>query len=106
MVESLLFYYVGAGRQKSTYTVTGLGGRTEDIQIIGNGTLVIWRVALSDQGEYTCAASNDVGESISKTVNLKINGKQDGLQLTRPQANKHYKRQSFTGEIFQHRRGS
>ena len=63
------------GRQKSTYTVTGLGGRTEDLQIIGNGTLVIWRVALSDQGEYTCAASNDVGDSISKTVNLKINGK-------------------------------
>ena len=64
-----------AGRQKSTYTVTGRGGSTEDLQIIGNGTLVIWRVALSDQGEYTCAASNDVGDSISKTVNLKINGK-------------------------------
>ena len=59
-------------------------------------------MALSDQGEYTCAASNDVGESISKTVNLKINGKQAGRQagweLTKPRADKHKKQQSFTGE--------
>ena len=64
-----------SGRQQSTYTVTGLGGRSEDLEIIGNGTLVIWRVVLGDEGQYTCAASNDVGDSISKTVNLKINGK-------------------------------
>ena len=64
-----------SGRQQSTYTVTGLGGRSEDLEIIGNGTLVIWRVVLGDEGRYTCAASNDVGDSISKTVNLKINGK-------------------------------
>ena len=64
------------GRQKSTYTVTGLGGRTDEVEIIGNGTLVVWRVALADEGQYTCAASNDVGDSISKTVNLMINGKQ------------------------------
>ena len=55
--------------------MTGLGGRSEDIEIIGNGTLIIWRVGLADEGQYTCAAGNDVGESISKTVNLKINGK-------------------------------
>ena len=63
-----------SGRQKSTYTVTGLGGKTDEVEIIGNGTLVVWRVALADEGQYTCAASNDVGDSISKTVNLKING--------------------------------
>ena len=55
--------------------MTGHGGRNEDIEIIGNGTLIIWRVVLADEGQYTCAASNDVGDSISKTVNLKINGK-------------------------------
>eukprot|EP00090_Calanus_glacialis_P038689 TRINITY_DN6743_c0_g1_i1.p1 TRINITY_DN6743_c0_g1~~TRINITY_DN6743_c0_g1_i1.p1 ORF type:complete len:1180 (-),score=156.79 TRINITY_DN6743_c0_g1_i1:583-4122(-) len=64
---------IKSGRQKSTYTVTGLGGRTDEVEIIGNGTLVVWRVALADEGQYTCAASNDVGDSISKTVNLKIN---------------------------------
>ena len=67
--------FCGSGRQQSTYTVTGLGGRSEELEIIGNGTLVIWRVVLGDEGQYTCAASNDVGDSISKTVNLKINGK-------------------------------
>ena len=54
--------------------MTGLGGRTDEVEIIGNGTLVVWRVALTDEGQYTCAASNEVGDSISKTVNLKING--------------------------------
>ena len=68
-----IFYLLG--RQKSTYTVTGLGGKTYEVKIIGYGTLVVWRVALSDEGQYTFAASNDVWDSISKTVNLKINGK-------------------------------
>ena len=63
------------GRQQSTFTVTGRGARSEDIEIVGNGSLVIWRVGLGDEGQYTCAASNDVGDSISKTVNLKINAK-------------------------------
>ena len=62
-------------RQQSSFTVTGMGGRSEDVEIIGNGTLVIWRVSLADEGQYTCAATNDVGDPISKTVNLKINGK-------------------------------
>ena len=64
-----------SARQQSSFTVTGLGGRSEDVEIIGNGTLIIWRVALADEGQYTCSASNDVGDPISKTVNLKINGK-------------------------------
>ena len=55
--------------------MTGLGGRSEDLEIIGNGSLTISRVSLADEGQYTCAASNDVGDPISKTVNLKINGK-------------------------------
>ena len=68
-------------KKKSNHTVTGPGGRTDEVKIIGNGTLVVWRVALADEGQYTCAASNDVGDSISKTVNLKINGKQNNCTM-------------------------
>ena len=35
---------------------------------------MVWRARLADQGEYTCTATNNVGDQISKTVNLKING--------------------------------
>ena len=66
---------VASGRQQASYTVTTRGGRTHDTEILGNGTLVLWRVEAGDQGQYTCSAANDVGEPISKTVNLKINGK-------------------------------
>ena len=34
--------------------------------------MVIW---YRDKGEYTCSAENGVGEPISKTVKLNINGK-------------------------------
>ena len=64
------------GRQKSTYTVTGLGGRIDEFKIIGNGNLVVWRVAIADEGQYSCAASNGFEDSISKTVNKKISGKE------------------------------
>ena len=43
-----IFYLLG--RQKSTYTVRGLGGRTDEVEIIVNGTLVVWREALADEG--------------------------------------------------------
>ena len=37
-----------AMRQKSTYTVTELGGRIDEVEIIGNETLIVWRVAFAD----------------------------------------------------------
>ena len=75
------------------------------VQVLANGSLVLWRVGLQDRGEYTCQAGNkvschlspttcllspttchmspdswhlylllQVGDPITKTVKLKING--------------------------------
>ena len=43
--------FIFSGRQQSTFTVTGHGGRNDDIEIVGNGTLIIWRVVLADEGQ-------------------------------------------------------
>jgi hypothetical protein len=48
--------------------------RTEDLELLGNGSLVLWRAGLRDEGQYTCAAENGVGDPLTKTVTLKING--------------------------------
>ena len=61
---SLTFLF--ARETKSTYTVTRLEGRIDEVEIIGNGTLVVWRVALADEVQYTSAASNVVEDSIFK----------------------------------------
>ena len=54
--------------------VSGAARRTEDLELLGNGSLVLWRVSLRDEGQYTCSAENGVGEPLTKTVSLKING--------------------------------
>ena len=35
-------------------------------QVFSNGSLVLWRVALQDQGEYKCAADNKVNTPYSE----------------------------------------
>ncbi len=55
--------------------------RTEDLELLGNGSLVLWRVGLRDEGQYTCAAENGVGDPLTKTVSLKINGKNKLVEL-------------------------
>ena len=44
--ENELLYILFARETKKNYTVTGLWGRTDDVKIIGNGTLVVWGEAL------------------------------------------------------------
>jgi len=51
----------------------GSVGRGEELEVLHNGSLVLWRVGLQDRGDYTCKAANKVGDPISKTVSLKIN---------------------------------
>jgi hypothetical protein len=51
----------------------GSVGRGEELEVLHNGSLVLWRVGLQDRGYYTCKAANKVGDPISKTVSLKIN---------------------------------
>ena len=46
----------------------------DEIELLANGSLVVWRVAVEDEGEYSCRAHNGVGDPVLKTVNLKING--------------------------------
>ena len=41
----------------------------------------IWCGFGRDKGEYTCSAENGVGEQITKTVNLNINGKYLSSQM-------------------------
>lgn len=54
-------------------TLTRQDGGNEDIEFVGNGSLIVWRVGLQDEGQYTCSATNGVGDAIAKTVSLKIN---------------------------------
>ena len=46
----------------------------DEVGVADNGSLIVWRVGLEDEGQYTCTANNGVGQPISKTVQLKING--------------------------------
>lgn len=51
---------------------------TSDTQLSPNGSLVFPNVQPHLQGHYTCRASNDIGQPLSKTVFLRVNGKPVG----------------------------
>ncbi|KAK3933279.1 Down syndrome cell adhesion molecule-like protein Dscam2 [Frankliniella fusca] len=46
---------------------------TSDTQLAPNGSLVFPQVQPHLQGHYTCRASNDIGQPLSKTVFLRVN---------------------------------
>lgn len=48
---------------------------TADTLLAPNGSLVFPQVQPHLQGQYTCRASNDIGQPLAKTVSLKVNGK-------------------------------
>ena len=43
-------------------------------RILDNGTLAVWSSEAGDEGEYTCRADNSVPPSLSKSVNLQLEG--------------------------------
>ncbi len=54
---------------------------TSDTQLAPNGSLVFPQVQPHLQGHYTCRASNDIGQPLSKTVFLRVNGECAGAGL-------------------------
>ena len=48
---------------------------SSQIRIGSDGTLHLSKVSKADGGVFTCRADNNIGSAISKTIQIRVNGK-------------------------------
>ena len=66
--------------QQNGEDVIAMGSGDDDrVEILPNGSLVIWTVMMSDMGSYQCFASNSLGSAQSDSALLTVDGKLSSL---------------------------